>query len=130
MRTLSITTRTFPEDLAAFCRGSLVSRELSAGVAAILTAVHERGDEAVGYYAAKFDGAKLQARDFRVKPAELTAAARRLRFHRWPGRSQPVQYPADGLGHAQYPAGFGSPAQGGVRRHRRLGQAGPDILRP
>src|SRR6185295_11997401 len=25
-----------------------------------------------------FDGAKLQARDFRVKPAELTAAARRL----------------------------------------------------
>jgi histidinol dehydrogenase len=78
VRTLSITTRTFPEDLAAFCRGSLVSRELSAGVAAILTAVHERGDEAVGYYAAKFDGAKLQARDFRVKPAELTAAARRL----------------------------------------------------
>ena len=30
----------------------------------------------MGYYAAKFDGAKLQARDFRVKPAELTAAAR------------------------------------------------------
>jgi histidinol dehydrogenase len=56
----------------------MVSRELSAGVAAILNAVYERGDEAVGYYAAKFDGAKLQARDFRVKPAELTAAARRL----------------------------------------------------
>ncbi len=78
MRTLSITSRTFSDDLAAFCRGSLVSRELSAGVAAILAAVFERGDEAVGYYAAKFDGAKLQARDFRVKPAELTAAARRL----------------------------------------------------
>ena len=78
MRTLSITSRTFSDDLAAFCRGSLVSRELSSGVAAILSAVYERGDEAVGYYAAKFDGAKLQARDFRVKPTELAAAARRL----------------------------------------------------
>ena len=78
MRTLSHTSRTFNDDLAAFCRGAVVSRELSAGVAAILAAVQERGDEAVGYYAAKFDGAKLQARDFRVKPAELAAAARRL----------------------------------------------------
>ena len=78
MRTLSITARTFADDLAAFCFGAMVSRELSAGVAAILNDVRERGDEAVGYYAAKFDGAKLQARDFRVKPAELTAAARRL----------------------------------------------------
>jgi len=78
VRTLSITTRTFFDDLAAFCRGSMVSREVSSGVAAILTAVYERGDEAVGYYAAKFDGAKLQARDFRLKPAELAAAARRL----------------------------------------------------
>ena len=74
MRTLSHTSRTFNDDLAAFCRGAVVSRELSAGVAAILAAVQERGDEAVGYYAAKFDGAKLQARDFRVKPAELAAA--------------------------------------------------------
>jgi histidinol dehydrogenase len=78
VRTLSTTSRTFLDDLAAFCRGSAVSRELSAGVAAILAAVYERGDEAVGYYAAKFDGAKLQARDFRVKPPELAAAARRL----------------------------------------------------
>jgi histidinol dehydrogenase len=78
VRTLSPDSRTFPDDLAAFCRGAVVSRELSAGVAAILAAVYERGDEAVGYYAAKFDGAKLQARDFRVKPAELSAAARRL----------------------------------------------------
>ncbi|MDB6126640.1 MAG: histidinol dehydrogenase [Verrucomicrobia bacterium] len=66
------------DDLAAFCRTALVSRELSSGVAAILSAVYERGDEAVGYYAAKFDGAKLQARDFRVKPTELTTAARKL----------------------------------------------------
>ena len=57
MRTLSHTSRTFDDDLAAFCRGAVVSRELSAGVAAILAAVSERGDEAVGYYAAKFDGA-------------------------------------------------------------------------
>ncbi|HNC24559.1 MAG TPA: histidinol dehydrogenase, partial [Opitutaceae bacterium] len=64
MRTLSHTSRTFQDELAAFCRGAAPSRELSAGVAAILAAVYERGDEAVSYYAAKFDGAKLQARDF------------------------------------------------------------------
>lgn len=78
MRALSTSSKTFQDDLAAFCRTALVSRELSAGVAAILTAVYERGDEAVSYYAAKFDGAKLQARDFRVKPSELSAAAKRL----------------------------------------------------
>ncbi len=78
MRTLSHTSRTFQDDLAAFCRGAAPSREITAGVASILTAVQERGDEALAYYAARFDGAKLQARDFRVKPAELAAAARRL----------------------------------------------------
>jgi len=78
VRTLSHTSRTFQDELAAFCRTAAVSREFSAGVAAILAAVNERGDEALSYYAAKFDGAKLQARDFRVKPAEITAAARRL----------------------------------------------------
>lgn len=78
MRTLSHTSKTFQGELAAFCRTAMVSREFSAGVASILAAVNERGDEAISYYAAKFDGAKLQARDFRVKPAELAAAAKRL----------------------------------------------------
>src|SRR5262249_24493931 len=32
----------------------------------------------VGYYAAKFDGAKLRARDFRVPPADLASAAKRV----------------------------------------------------
>lgn len=55
-----------------------MSREITDSVAAILADVRERADEAVVYYAAKFDGAKLRARDLRVKPTELEAAAKRL----------------------------------------------------
>ena len=50
----------------------------SDAVAAILADVRNRGDEAVAYYAAKFDGAKLRARDFRVSANDLAAAAKRL----------------------------------------------------
>jgi histidinol dehydrogenase len=78
MRTLNYASRTFAADLAAFCRTADVPREISASVASILADVRARGDAAVAHYAAKFDGAKLGARDFRVKPAELARAARRL----------------------------------------------------
>lgn len=79
MRTLHHASKTFMDDLAAFCRGAQVPKEISEAVAAILADVRGRGDEAVTYYAAKFDGAKLRARDFRVPAAELAAAAKRLR---------------------------------------------------
>lgn len=78
MRTLHHASKTFSEDLAAFCRGASVPREISESVAAILADVRARGDEAIAYYAAKFDGAKLRARDFRVPVADLAAAANRL----------------------------------------------------
>ena len=78
MRTLHHASKNFADELAAFCRGAVVSKEISDSVAAILADVHARGDEAVGYYAAKFDGAKLRGRDFRVPPAHIAAAARRL----------------------------------------------------
>lgn len=78
MRTLHHSSKTFSADLAAFCRSALVPREISDSVAAILADVRERADEAVVYYAAKFDGAKLRARDLRLKPTELEAAAKRL----------------------------------------------------
>ncbi len=78
MRTLHHASKTFASDLAAFCQGAVVPRAITDSVAAILADVRERGDEAVTYYAAKFDGAKLRAREFRVKPAELEAAAKRL----------------------------------------------------
>jgi histidinol dehydrogenase len=78
MRTLHFASKTFADELAAFCRGSVVPREISDSVAAILADVRQRGDEAVSYYAAKFDGAKLRARDFRVPAADLAAAAKRL----------------------------------------------------
>lgn len=78
MRTLHHASKTFQDDLAAFCRGSVVPREISEAVAGILADVRARGDEAVSYYAAKFDGAKLRAREFRVNPDDLPAAAKRL----------------------------------------------------
>ncbi len=56
----------------------MVPREISDSVAAILADVRVRGDEAVVYYAAKFDGAKLRARDIRVKKTELEAAAKAI----------------------------------------------------
>ena len=76
MRTLHHGSKTFAEDLAGFCRGSIVPKEISESVAAILSDVRARGDEAVSYYAAKFDGAKLRAREFRVSPNDLAAAAK------------------------------------------------------
>ncbi|MFT3869329.1 MAG: histidinol dehydrogenase [Nibricoccus sp.] len=78
MRFLQASSKTFQNDLAEFCRGSIVPKEISDSVAAILADVRARGDEAVVYYAAKFDGAKLRAREIRVKPAELAAAAKSL----------------------------------------------------
>ena len=78
MRFLQASSKTFQNDLAEFCRGSIVPKEISDSVAAILADVRVRGDEAVVYYAAKFDGAKLRAREIRVKPTELAAAAKSL----------------------------------------------------
>jgi histidinol dehydrogenase len=78
MRTLHHASKDFATQLAAFCRAAGASAEISASVAAILADVRQRGDEAVSYYAAKFDGAKLRGRDFPMKPADLAAAAKRL----------------------------------------------------
>jgi histidinol dehydrogenase len=78
MRLLNSSSKTFADDLAAFCRTADASPEITASVAAILADVRARGDEAVVYYAAKFDGAKLRAREIRVKETDLAAAAKSL----------------------------------------------------
>lgn len=78
MRILHSSSKTFASDLADFCRGAVVPKEIRDSVAGILADVQTRGDEAVVYYAAKFDNAKLRARDLRVKPEELAAAAKSL----------------------------------------------------
>jgi histidinol dehydrogenase len=78
VRVLQSASKTFESEIAAFCRGATVPKEIHDAVAAIIADVRHRGDEAVGYYAAKFDGAKLRARDFRIKPADIAAAAKRL----------------------------------------------------
>lgn len=78
MRTLHHASKDFSAALAAFCRGANVPAEIATSVAAILADVQQRGDEAISYYAAKFDSAKLRGRDFPVKPADLAAAAKRL----------------------------------------------------
>ncbi len=78
MRTLSFNTKTFRDELTDFCRSASVPREIADSVAAILADVKQRGDEAVAYYAAKFDGAKLAARAFRVKESEIASGAKKL----------------------------------------------------
>ena len=78
MRTLTFASRKFDSVLAEFCRGAAVSPEISASVAAILSDVRKRGDSAVARYALKFDGARLEPRDFRVPARELASAARGL----------------------------------------------------
>jgi len=78
MRTLHHASKTFSSELASFCREAVVPREITESVSAILADVRNRGDEAIVYYAAKFDGAKLHARDLRVKPPEIAAATERL----------------------------------------------------
>ena len=78
MRTLSFASKTFAADLAAFCQAANVPAEITQAVAAILADVRARGDLAVANYAAKFDGAKLRSREFRVTEEEIAAAARRL----------------------------------------------------
>lgn len=64
--------------MAKFCAGSVVPAEITASVAAILDDVRAHGDQAVIKYARKFDGVDLRPRDFRVRPAALAAAAKRL----------------------------------------------------
>jgi histidinol dehydrogenase len=78
MRLLRSDDKAFAADLAAFCRGAEVPRAIATAVAAILAGVRVRGDAAVTAYAAKFDGARLRPRDFRVPPEALAAAAASL----------------------------------------------------
>lgn len=78
MRTVHYASKTFRQELEEFCRTTQVPREIADSVAAILADVRQRGDEAVAYYAAKFDGAKLRSREFRVPVADIAAAAKRL----------------------------------------------------
>lgn len=78
MLILSSSEKNFNEELAAFCRTAGASAEMTASVAAILADVRERDDSAIAYYAAKFDGAKLAPRNFRIKKEDLKAAAGRL----------------------------------------------------
>lgn len=78
MRLIRHDDKDFSAELAAFCRGAAVPEEISDAVASILASIREGGDAAVAECAAKFDRAILKPRDFRVRPAELAAAARAL----------------------------------------------------
>ncbi|MDR1788759.1 MAG: histidinol dehydrogenase [Opitutaceae bacterium] len=78
MRLLDSSDKNFAASLADFCRAAAPSPEIRKTVADILADIRERGDEAVAYYAAKFDAAKLRAREFRLRPDEIAAAAARV----------------------------------------------------
>ncbi|MDX2185321.1 MAG: histidinol dehydrogenase [Opitutaceae bacterium] len=83
MRLLKSSSKTFNSELAEFCRGAIVPKEIQDSVSAILADVRQRGDEAVAYYTAKFDGAKVRTRDVRVKESELASAAKTLPKTDW-----------------------------------------------
>ena len=78
MRLLHSKSKDFTTELAAFCQGAEVPREIVDSVASILADVRARGDLAIVNYAAKFDGAKLRSREFIVAANELSSAAERL----------------------------------------------------
>jgi histidinol dehydrogenase len=78
VRLLRTSSKTFQSDLADFCRSAAATKEIQDSVAAILADVRHRSDEAVAYYAAKFDGAKLRAREFRLKPSDFEVAYKAL----------------------------------------------------
>src|SRR3954471_7363678 len=78
MRSLHYASKDFASALAAFCSAATAPREIADAVTAILADVKQRGDEAISYYAAKFDSAKLRGRDFPVKPSDIAAGAKRL----------------------------------------------------
>jgi histidinol dehydrogenase len=78
VRLLHTNTKNFAIELADFCRNAEVPREIVDTVAGILADIRAHGDLAVANYAARFDGAKLRSRDFRVTSAELAAASERV----------------------------------------------------
>ena len=78
MRLIRHDERGFDRKLADFCRGAAAPRRLARSVASILEDVRRRGDRAVAAHAAKFDGARLRPRDFRVSQRELASAARQI----------------------------------------------------
>ncbi len=80
MPTLHYSAKNFRAELAEFCRGSEVPREIADAVRGILADVRARGDEAVVHYAAKFDGAQLtpDVAGLRVPTADFKAAMQRL----------------------------------------------------
>ena len=78
MRIIDASSKTFDRTLAEFCQGATVPQSIVDSVAAILGEVRTRGDAAVSDFALKFDGASLKPSQFRVRPASLAAAAKRL----------------------------------------------------
>ncbi len=78
MRLINFASKSARRDLATFCEGAIVPPEIVDSVAAILADVRARGDAAVADYAHRFDGAALKPSQFKVRPASLAAAAKRL----------------------------------------------------
>ena len=57
--------------VTAFLERNAFPEEAEKAAAAVLAAIRARGDEAVAEFVAKFEGARLSPRDFRVPAAEL-----------------------------------------------------------
>lgn len=68
----------FERETRALYRRPAYPPEAETAAAEIIAAVRRDGDRAVAKYAEKFDGVKLAPADFRVTPAEIAEAEKRL----------------------------------------------------
>ena len=64
--------------VARFCERPAFPEEAETAAAEVLAAIRKGGDAAVAKYVAKFEGAKLSAKRFRVGESEIAAAAAKV----------------------------------------------------
>ena len=75
MKIISYKQRNFNKIFSQVCRrGSQQNSKIEAGVKQILHAVERSGDAAVCRYVKRFDGLRLQPKEFRVKKDEIKNA--------------------------------------------------------
>ncbi len=78
MKRLRYGSPEFEREMAALYRRPAYPPEAEKSAAEIIAAIRHEGDRAVARFAAKFDGVKLDPKDFTVSQEELDAACREL----------------------------------------------------
>lgn len=91
MKRLSFSASDFFSELDQFSRNTSVSEELEANVRLLIADVEKRGDEAVSDCIARFDGATLDAAEFRISPGDLSEALSQLALEKRKAISESIE---------------------------------------